>query len=37
MMTAQIAGSQELKVGFNNPDASQNVQFILNTIHWLDE
>ncbi len=37
MLTAQIAGERKLKVGFNHPKASQNAQFILNTIHWLDE
>lgn len=37
MMTAQIAGPQKIKVGFNHPAASQNAQFVLNTIHWLEE
>ena len=37
MMTAQIAGAQRRKIGFNHPQASQNIQFILNTIHWLDK
>lgn len=34
MFTAQVAGNR--KVGMNSPDARQNAQFLLNTIHWLD-
>ena len=34
MFTAQVAGNG--KVGLNAPDAKQNMQFLLNTIHWLD-
>ncbi|WP_185094434.1 hypothetical protein [Marivirga tractuosa] len=35
MFTAQIVQDQ-YKVGFNSPLAPQNMQFVLNTIHWLD-
>ena len=35
MFTAQIVNGQ-MKVGFNSEDAPQNVQFILNLVHWLD-
>ena len=35
MLTAQVAGEQKRKVGFNHPAANQNAQFVLNTIHWL--
>jgi len=35
MFTAQIAGGKN-KVGMNTPSASQNAQFLLNTVHWLD-
>ncbi|WKV12477.1 hypothetical protein [Marivirga harenae] len=35
MFTAQIV-QDEIKVGFNSPTAPQNVQFVLNTLHWLD-
>lgn len=35
MFTAQIVQDQ-YKVGFNSPAAPQNIQFVLNTIHWLD-
>ena len=36
MFTAQIVNGQ-MPVGFNSPDAQQNVQFILNLVHWMDE
>ncbi|MFV0571131.1 MAG: YybH family protein [Xanthomarina gelatinilytica] len=35
MFTAQIV-QDRFKVGFNSPRAPQNLQFVLNTIHWLD-
>jgi hypothetical protein len=35
MFTAQIQGSKN-KFGMNSASASQNFQFLLNTIHWLD-
>lgn len=35
MFTAQIVQNR-FKVGFNSPRAPQNLQFVLNTIHWLD-
>jgi hypothetical protein len=34
MFTAQIHGKS--KFGMNSQSASQNAQFLLNTIHWLD-
>ena len=34
MFTAQLQGNK--KFGMNAPDAAQNVQFLLNVIHWLD-
>jgi hypothetical protein len=34
MFTAQLQGKS--KVGMNQKTASQNAQFLLNTIHWLD-
>jgi hypothetical protein len=35
MFTAQTQGGKT-KMGMNDKSASQNVQFLLNTIHWLD-
>jgi len=35
MFTAQIANGT-LKAGFNSELATQNAQFTLNLIHWLD-
>jgi hypothetical protein len=35
MFTAQTQGGKT-KMGMNQKSASQNVQFLLNTIHWLD-
>ncbi|MDR9419193.1 hypothetical protein [Gracilimonas sp.] len=40
MFTAQIitSGNNEFKVGLNNKDlAPQNIRFLLNVMHWLDE
>jgi len=34
MFTAQTAGKK--KIGLNKKSASQNLQFLLNTVHWLD-
>ena len=34
MFTAQLQGKN--KMGMNTKSASQNAQFLLNTIHWLD-
>ena len=35
-LTAQLEGIKSEKRGMNHPDASQNAQFLLNIIHWLD-
>jgi hypothetical protein len=35
MFSAQTQGGKT-KIGMNESSASQNVQFLLNTIHWLD-
>lgn len=39
MFTAQTVTNQqgEFKVGFNSQFAPNNVQFLLNLVHWLDE
>lgn len=38
MLTAQVAQNQnQFKFGFNHPEAPQNAQLVLNTIHWLDK
>ncbi|MEZ5171988.1 MAG: DUF4350 domain-containing protein [Bacteroidia bacterium] len=37
MFSAQIAGRDQIRVGFNSEYAKNNVAFILNLIHWLDE
>ena len=34
MFTSQTAGNR--RVGFTDPNAPQNAQFLLNIIHWLD-
>lgn len=36
MFTAQLAGPEKRKGGMNSDFASQNFQFLLNIIHWLD-
>jgi len=36
MFTAQIASDGKSQMGFNNPMAKYNQQFVLNTVHWLD-
>lgn len=35
MFTAQLSGSERRPMGMNHPRASQNVQFVLNVLHWL--
>jgi hypothetical protein len=35
MFSAQRAGAQRQPMGMNNPRAPQNVQFLLNLMHWL--
>lgn len=35
MFSAQRAGPQRQPMGMNNPRAPQNVQFLLNLMHWL--
>ncbi len=36
MFTAQIAANGTAQMGFNNPIATTNQQFVINTIRWLD-
>jgi hypothetical protein len=35
MFSAQVSGAQRRPMGFNAPTAGQNVQFLLNVMHWL--
>jgi hypothetical protein len=35
MFSAQLSGPQRRPMGMNNPTAPQNVQFLLNVMHWL--
>lgn len=35
MFTAQSLGAQRRPMGMNAPDAAQNYQLVLNTMHWL--
>lgn len=35
MFSAQVSGPNRNKMGMNSPDAPQNVQFLLNLMHWL--
>lgn len=39
MFSAQLAGTSpnQRRAGFNSPRARQNIQLLLNIIHWLDE
>jgi len=39
MFSAQLAGTgpNQRRAGFNSPHARQNIQLLLNIIHWLDE
>lgn len=35
MFSAQLAGPQQMPIGMNSPEASQNHQLLLNVMHWL--
>jgi hypothetical protein len=35
MFSAQLAGPSRAAMGMNDPTAPQNVQFLLNVLHWL--
>jgi hypothetical protein len=35
MFSAQLAGPRRSPMGMNDPSAPQNVQFLLNVMHWL--
>lgn len=35
MFSAQLAGPERRPMGMNDPTAPQNVQFLLNVMHWL--
>lgn len=35
MFSAQVAGPDRFPMGMNAPDAAQNQQLLLNTLHWL--
>jgi hypothetical protein len=35
MFSAQVTGSQQIPAGMNAPGAEQNLQFVLNVVHWL--
>lgn len=35
MFSAQLAGPERRPMGMNDPGAPQNVQFLLNVMHWL--
>jgi DNA modification methylase len=37
MFTTQIAGRNKRKIGMNSDEASENLQFLRNIIHWLDK
>lgn len=37
MFTAQVAGPNKIKMGMNSPYAKQNVQLLLNLMHWLSK
>jgi hypothetical protein len=36
MFTAQLAGVNNTKVGFNHPSATHNAEFLLRLMHWLE-
>ncbi len=36
MFSAQLGGEQKVRMGMNSEIASENYQFLLNIIHWLD-
>jgi len=35
MFSAQLSGAERRPMGMNVPSASENPQFLLNTLHWL--
>lgn len=35
MFSAQVSGAIRRPMGMNHPDAPENAQFLLNTMHWL--
>jgi hypothetical protein len=35
MFTAQVFGRARMPVGMNTPEAKENLQFMLNVVHWL--
>ena len=35
MFTAQVTGKEREPMGMNAPGAEQNLQFVLNVMHWL--
>lgn len=37
MFTAQLAGANATRMGFNHPRARRNHEFLLRLIHWLDK
>jgi len=37
MFAAQLVGPRGHPVGMNSPEASENLQFLLNTLHWLSQ
>ena len=36
MFYSQLKGKDKISFGLNSPEADQNLQFLLNLIHWLD-
>ncbi|WP_221391462.1 DUF4350 domain-containing protein [Dyadobacter sp. NIV53] len=36
MFSSQVTGKDRVPMGLSHPEAGQNVQFLLNLIHWLD-
>jgi hypothetical protein len=37
MFSGQLKGASKRPMGLNSPDAKENLQFLLNLIHWLDK
>jgi hypothetical protein len=35
MFTAQVRGENRRRNGFTSPEAGQNLQYLLNIMHWL--
>jgi hypothetical protein len=35
MFSAQLGGPTQQPMGMNAPGAEQNLQFVLNVVHWL--